>query len=537
MRSLESVRAWLLRASAATAVLVFLVFVARFWSPVWGFTAFLQLDASNDEVKISAFKTEPVYVYRNVGGYDGLYYAQLAYHPTLRAPELAGAMDNFSYRARRILAPALAWLLAFGQPAWIVQVYSVLNIFCWLILAALLWRALPVREAKSWLAWFSVLFSTGCLISVRLALTDLVALVILLAAVIYSERRTQAGRASGALLMAAAGLARETSLLASPGLLRRPWLSRANALVLVVAGLPLAAWIAYIRFSFDSHDTWVKNMSPPFGGIWWKLHTDIVNTIHGGGLFAPVTVLSALSLGVTIGLIVQAIYFIARPRLDETWWRVGVLYVPLMMTMGVIVWEGAPGAAARVMLPMTLAFNLLVIKRKDNVAWLLLGNLAVLHGVTILRQAPNDPHELVAARVNGAAVVGQTDERWFPVERTWRDRSAWSPSESGMELETWPHDNRQVHLRASVQSRGPMVLSVTQDGALLWRSTLMPKPFTMDITCQVRAGHGHLAFTTNVPGAALTPPVPRCGPGLTVPPCGPGGVKDPVFELTDVRFD
>src|SRR5471032_708316 len=105
MRSLESVRAWLLRASAAIAVLVFLVFVARFWHPVWGFTAFLQLDASNDEVKIAAFKTLPVYVYRQTGGYDGLYYAQVAYHPTLRAPELAGALDNFGYRTRRILPP------------------------------------------------------------------------------------------------------------------------------------------------------------------------------------------------------------------------------------------------------------------------------------------------------------------------------------------------------------------------------------------------------------------------------------------------
>jgi hypothetical protein len=201
-----------------------------------------------------------------------------------------------------------------------------------------------------------------------------------------------------------------------------------------------------------------------------------------------------------------------------------------MVTMGTIVWEGAPGAAARVMLPMTLAFNLLVIDRKDNVAWLLLGNLAVLHGVTILQQAPNDPHELVAARVHGAAVVGQTDERWFPIERTWRDRSAWSPSASGMDLETWPHDDRPVHLRASVQSRGPgntVVLSVMQDGTLLWRSTLLPKPFTMELTCQVHAGHGHLAFTTNVPGASLTPPGPLRGPG----------VEDPVFELTDVRFE
>ena len=232
----------------------------------------------------------------------------------------------------------------------------------------------------------------------------------------------------------------------------------------------------------------------------------------------------------TIGLIAQAIYFIARPRIDDTWWRVGVLYVPLMIMMGVIVWEGAPGAAARVMLPMTLAFNLLVIKRKDNVAWLLVGNLAVLHGVTILQQAPNDPHELVAARVNGAAIVGRTDERWFPAEHTWRHASAWSPSESDMDLETWPHDDRQVHLRASVQSRGSVVLTVTQDGALLWRSTLLPKPFTMDITCTVRGGHGRLAFTTNTPGSPNSPSPPG-GPG------GPSGVNDPVFQLTDVRFE
>jgi len=53
--------------AGAAVVFAFLVAIGRFWHPVWGFTSFLLLDSSNDDVKISAFKTYPVYVYRNNG--------------------------------------------------------------------------------------------------------------------------------------------------------------------------------------------------------------------------------------------------------------------------------------------------------------------------------------------------------------------------------------------------------------------------------------------------------------------------------------
>jgi hypothetical protein len=49
-----------IRTAGIAAILVFLVLVGRFWHPVYGFTAFLQLDSSNDEVKIAAFKQFPV---------------------------------------------------------------------------------------------------------------------------------------------------------------------------------------------------------------------------------------------------------------------------------------------------------------------------------------------------------------------------------------------------------------------------------------------------------------------------------------------
>ena len=166
-------RRWPLRCAAVAAVVLFLVLVARFWHPVYGLTALIQLDAPNDNLKIDAFREHPVYVHRDTGGYDGLYYAQIAYDPLLRSVELAPAIDNLSYRARRILPPAVAWLLAAGQPAAIVHVYSFLNVAAWLALAALLWRILAVADFRGGLAWAGVLFSCGALSSVRLALTDL----------------------------------------------------------------------------------------------------------------------------------------------------------------------------------------------------------------------------------------------------------------------------------------------------------------------------------------------------------------------------
>src|SRR5260221_192223 len=168
-------RRWPVGAAGVAAVVLFLGLVARFWHPVYGFTAFLQLDASNDDTKIAAFRAMPVYVYRGTGGYDGLYYAQIAYHPSLTAAELRPAIDGVAYRGRRILAPLLAWMFALGNPAWIVHVYSLLNVATWLVLAAWLWRLLAVSDARGWLAWAGLVFSAGAPFRVRHAVPDPVA--------------------------------------------------------------------------------------------------------------------------------------------------------------------------------------------------------------------------------------------------------------------------------------------------------------------------------------------------------------------------
>ena len=173
-RSHEAGRRALL-AAAALAVIAFALLAGRFWHPYYGFTKFVQLDAADARSGIPEIREHPVFAYDGFNGYDGAAYTQIAFYPLLDSPDLQPALGNVPYRARRILGSALAWVLAAGNPARIANTYAALNLAVWLVLAVTLWRVLPVRDARSWLAWAGVMFSAGALHSVRLALTDLLA--------------------------------------------------------------------------------------------------------------------------------------------------------------------------------------------------------------------------------------------------------------------------------------------------------------------------------------------------------------------------
>ena len=126
-------------AGCAVLIAAFVAMVARFYHPVYGFTSLLQFDATNEATMLPEVRDRPVFIDHRQGGYDGLYYAQLACHPSLRDPALGPAMDgNLVYRARRILVSGLAWALALGNPAWAIDIYSLVNPVCWLALAGLL---------------------------------------------------------------------------------------------------------------------------------------------------------------------------------------------------------------------------------------------------------------------------------------------------------------------------------------------------------------------------------------------------------------
>jgi hypothetical protein len=478
-----------MKAVGVAGVLIFLGLVARFWDPVYGWTAFLQLDAAGDATKIEAFRRLPVYVYRTTGGYDGFFYAQLAYHPLLDAPELRTATDSLAYRARRILPSALAWLLAGGRADWIVTVYSALNVGAWLVLAALLWRVLAVADLRGAMAWAGVLFSAGALASVRLALTDLIAATLIVGSLWAFERR-RTGTALG--FMAAAGLGRETALLAVWGLAERPWGSRANLRRALAAAAPLVLWLIYVRLRVGPGEVGVHNFTWPLAGLAGKA-VELVRA--GRGTVDPV--LTAVTLLAMLGLVVQAGWILLRPALDDPWWRVGAAYVALMLCLGQPVWEGFPGAAPRVLLPLTLAFNVLAVRRRLALPWVAAANLSVCAGVLALLEVPRDPHQLATARVGSEAVLVQSDGAWFELEHSPRHTWAWTRRGGRLTFESWPAVSRVVQVSFGLRGLTPRTVVIRERGREVWRGAVGGRVAEVSLPVRLDSGTGFLEFAAD----------------------------------------
>lgn len=491
-------RPWPLRCAALLAVAVFFVLVARFWHPVYGLTALIQIDGPNDTLKISAFREHPVYVYRDTGGYDGLYYAQIAYDPLLKSPELPRAIDNLSYRARRILPPALAWLLAAGRPAAIVHVYSFLNLAAWLLLAVLAWRLLAVADFRGGLAWAGILFSCGALSSVRLALTDL-PMTLLLAAALFAAERTRPK--SAVALLAAAALARETALLGAAGLVTRPWISFRNFLTATVIAAPLFVWLAYIRWRVGPADAGWANLTLPVTGFVEKAVTAVSDlTIIEDPLLAWTTLLAV------VGVSVQAVFFALRWRLfAEAWWRVGAAYTALMLTLGTAVWEGYPGAFTRVLLPLTLAFNVLAHRTRAALLWLILGNLGIGAGLLVLRDFPVNTHELFAGRSGGVATMIQIDSGWFGAEHSGKHVWSWTSGRAQLDVEAWADAPATAQFSFALRSLAPRTVIIRQSGRELWRGPVTEKPARFSIPLSLAPGHTKLEFSTDTPATREGP--------------------------------
>ena len=292
------------------------VFVAGFvalmvaqWHPVYRFTTLLQCGQDAMSRAMPALREQPVAVYE--GGYDGQYYVQLACDPSLRAAELGTAVDTLSYRARRILLPAVAWGLGGGSAERAVQIYPWLNIVCWFALATLLWPLLQAGER--WLglaAWGGVLFSAGVLASVRYALTDLPALLLLVLAV----RAAVAGRSGRmAAWFGASLLTRETMLVSAWGLLPKAWgsgrgLWRAG-LCVALAGLPLLLWLLYVKWQIGASGAGVRNFAWPGAGLLGEWVEEL-----GFAASWEYPWLGIASLLATVGLTAQAVFVLSDWR-------------------------------------------------------------------------------------------------------------------------------------------------------------------------------------------------------------------------------
>ncbi|HZZ57263.1 MAG TPA: hypothetical protein VFE31_05480 [Opitutaceae bacterium] len=481
-----------IRCAGWLAIAGFILLVARFWHPVFAFTALIQLDAHNQAIGLPQLRENPVYVYRNTGPYDGLIYAQMAYDPSLRDPALRRAIDNLTYRGRRILVPALAWAAAGGRAARIAPIYALLNPIAWLLLAALLWRVIPVSDARSFVAWGGILFSAGALACVRLALTDLIAAGLLLAGVWSCERGR--GRA-GVVVAGLGGLSRETALIGVGGLWDRPWASRRNFLRSIGAALPLLLWMGYIRWRVGPGDPGFGNFSWPAAGFLekWAASWRALGT-QGDKALAITTLLSVAALTV------QVAWFFLRAAPCDRWWRMGAPYIVLLLFLGRAVWEDFPGAAFRTLLPLTIAFNVLAARRRAPWAWLILGNLTVGSGLIALRDVPFDPGEVGRVRAGPAACEVRTGPGWYGAEKTLRHHWTWSSGHAAtVDFQTWPAGHALLHCSAQLRSLAPRQVTISEGDRLLWRGAvgLQKSPAIFDV--EVRKGRAEIVLHTAEP--------------------------------------
>jgi len=374
------------RALALLLCVLFVASVAGYYRRGFGLTALLGLPREHAS-ELPELQALPQIDYEGTG-YDAQYYVQLALRPTLRDSALDRAMDVPSYRARRILFSWTAFVFGFGRPFWIVQAYALQNVVCWLLLAWLLTRWIPLDSGRQFAAWTAALFSHGLLFSVRFSLLDGPSLLLIALATLAAER----GRSwTAASLIGVGGIARETNLLTAVALLRRPRGGRDWMRMTAIAGivvLPLAVWQDYLWSIYRGTSlSGGEQLTVPLTAFFAAWSASVAG-IRSQGLLSP-ALQSAL---IEMSLTVQAVFIAYTLDWRDGWWRVAAAFSVLMVIVSPAVWVGYPGAISRVVLPLTFGFNILLARfRRGFWPWFALGNLHVLpalHALPILGVVP-----------------------------------------------------------------------------------------------------------------------------------------------------
>lgn len=366
-------------------VMMLFALVARYYDPVTGFTSLINFAERDHQFESQTLQRTTHFHYPGTAGYDGQFYAQLAMDPLLREPDTDMLMDMAPFRARRILFSMTAYCLGLGRPAWILQAYSVQNVLVWLLLAWWLARRLPADDVRGLLVWAACLFTQGLLASVRLAVLDGPSLLLIALAVTAAEK---GHIKTAAAIVGVSVLGRETNLLAAAAIFPivlamgrrpRPWAILACSLLLV---LPELLWLDYLRSVYRStvlvHGPSLGLPLAAFAAQWDRVIHSAFLTCGSNAIWRSPSAL------VLISLTVQAAGLLLRPNIRSPLWCTGAVFAVLMLLVSDHVWGGEPGATPRVVLPMTLAFNLTLPRGRAFWPWWLAGNLAVIPGVMAL---------------------------------------------------------------------------------------------------------------------------------------------------------
>jgi hypothetical protein len=456
------------------AVAWFLLMVVQYYIPGKGFSCLIFFGGASPVHRVRELQGVDYYVYADSNGYDGQYYAQLAVKPLPQSRDLAQAMDNLPYRARRILFSATAYVLGLGRPGWVLQAYALQNILAWLLLAWLLQRWFPPTSLGNLVRWAGTLFAWGLTMSVREALMDGPSLLLIAGGMALAEQ----GRTGWSVgVLGLAGLGRETNVLAAVALApdrdwnRREVLRAAGRIAWVFA--PLIVWIGYLwTASSELSNAGAGNFAAPFTAFFNKWY-EAVREYRAAGWDSS----AKWTFVMLVSLSVQFLVIVLRPRWDNLWWRVGAAYAGLLVLLGPSVWDGFPGAASRVVVPMTLAFNIVAPRGWRWWPLLVLGNLSALSAPDQLR-APGQENFAVEGPENvwmtptREGIVADFAPEWYQTEKSHFEYWRWSRGPAGMVIQNPQSFPVEVELRFGLRAFDERTVRVFQGGTLRWQGTV-----------------------------------------------------------------
>ena len=464
--------------------------VSLYYNPGEGFTYLIEFGELNHSRLLPEIRAVNHFEQAQSIGYDGQWYAQIAVHPRLTDPVLKGAVDLVHYRARRILFEWTAWVLGGGDPIRIMNAYALQNVACWFMLAVLLLRWFPPASWGNGFRWASVLFSFGLIFSLRGALPDGPCLLV----VALGMALLESGHSWwSALVFGLSGLGKDTSILCGSAL--GPPASRTSRARIaylcqaVLVALPLTIWVGCLRLLLGPGDTlgW-SNFSFPGLEVARKILGTVSSLVAEKHPLASVPMFDGLVLA---GLLAQFLFFVLRVRLKDPWWRLGASYAVLLLFLGKAVWEDYPSAASRVLLPMTLAFNVRVPRGGWWPALLVAGNLGILGSVDFIGSSLPDrlgacfvvegPSQLrfnakdnfgITATYGPGNWWGPESER-MPGKRDW-DTWRWTRGDATITIHNPQPFTVLAELTFGMATSDPRHAVVTMDGKIAWQAALKP---------------------------------------------------------------
>lgn len=302
-------------------------------------------------------------------GYDGQFFLLAAHDPFLLG-QAHKYMDVAAYRYQRIMYPWLAHLLSGGDPQAIPRALVLVNLLA-VVAGTLFVGLLCARSGASplWALFYGCL--SGLLIALLRDLAEPVALAFLAGGFwLYDARRYW----FCALMMAAALLSKEIcaiALLAMAlhALSRQRWTA---LIALVLAGLPLALWWAYIHYRLGvlPMQGGEANFGLPLVGMWTYAQS-----------LTPLDMANFQNiLGMGFVIITGLTMLLAVVELLRGWSAHGLaflFYAVFFSLMTDKVWV-EPWSYGRVLLPLFLLMVVSFVRNKSPLYWICLwGNLGL----------------------------------------------------------------------------------------------------------------------------------------------------------------